>query len=168
MARIVMPVAEGFEDSELTVPMQRLREGGHEVTLLGSEAGVKVRGKRGEASVEIDETADHVLPEDFDLLVIPGGHSPDRLRVDPRIVDFVRRFFESGRPVAAICHGPQLLIEADVVRGKTLTSWPSVRRDLENAGATWIDRELVEDENLITSRKPGDLDVFCQALESQI
>lgn len=166
MARIAMPLAEGFEDSEFTVPYERLRDAGHEVVILGTDAGMKVTGKRGDASAEVDQTAGHAVVESFDALVIPGGYSPDRLRLDSRLVDFVRTFFETGRPVAAICHGPQLLIEADVVRGRTLTSWPSVRRDLENAGATWIDRELVEDGNLITSRKPQDLEAFCSAIES--
>ncbi len=168
MAKIAMPVAEGFEDSELSVPYERLRRAGHELTMIGADPGMKVHGKRGKTSIGIDERASSLVPESFDALVIPGGHSPDRLRLDARLVDFVRRFFETGRPVAAICHGPQLLIEADVVRGRTLTSWPSVRRDLENAGATWIDRELVEDENLITSRKPEDLEAFCRAIESQL
>ena len=153
MSKIAMPVAQGFEDSELSVPYERLRKAGHELTVIGADPGMKVHGKRGKTSIEIDERASSLMPESFDALVIPGGHSPNRLRLDARLVDFVRRFFE---------------IEADVVRGRTLTSWPSVRRDLENAGATWIDRELVEDENLITSRKPEDLEAFCQAIESQL
>jgi protease I len=168
MAKIAMPVAEGFEDSEFTVPYERLRAGGHEVVVVGSQPGTTVEGKRGDAKAEIERTAADLLPEDFDALVIAGGHSPDRLRLDSRLVAFVRDFFRTGRPVAAICHGPQLLIEADVVDGLTLTSWPSVRRDLENAGANWVDRELVEDGNLITSRKPEDLDAFCKAIESHI
>ncbi len=138
------------------------------VTVFGADPGLGVNGKRGETRIEFDESASSVVPESFDALVIPGGHSPDRLRLDARLVDFVRRFSGTGRPVAAICHGPQLLIEADVVRDRTLTSWPSIRRDLENAGATWIDRELVEDGNLITSRKPEDLEAFCRAIESQL
>jgi len=95
---------------------------------------------------------------------IPGGHSPDRLRMDEELVDFVRRFGESGRPIAAICHGPQLLIEADLVRGRTLTSWPSIRKDLENAGASWVDREVVEDGELISSRQPQDAEAFSRAI----
>src|SRR5689334_24281649 len=98
------------------------------------------------------------------MLLIPGGHSPDHLRMDESVVRFVRRFWETGKPVAAICHGPQLLIDADVVRGVTLTSWPSVRKDLENAGARWVDQPVVEDGRLITSRKPADLDAFCAAV----
>lgn len=164
MARIAMPVGPGFEDSELTVPYDRLREAGHEVVLLGSRKGERVEGKRGEASVTVEATASEVAPEDFGALVIPGGHGPDKLRMDEALVAFVRGFWETGRPVAAICHGPQLLIEADVVRGATLTSYASVRTDLRNAGATWVDEEVVEDGRLITSRKPDDLDAFCEAI----
>jgi len=168
MARIAMPLAEGFEDSEFSVPYERLTDAGHDVVVIGNEGGAKVEGKRGESSAEVEATADELRAEEFDALVIPGGQSPDHLRTNAELVAFVRRFWETGRPVAAVCHGPQLLIEADVVRGKTLTSWPSVRKDLENAGAHWVDREVVEDGSLITSRKPEDLDAFCRALEAKL
>jgi protease I len=115
-------------------------------------------------TAEIEAATDSADPADFDMVLIPGGYSPDHLRTDPAVVSFTRRFCDSGKWVAAICHGPQLLIEADVVRGRRLTSWPPVRKDLENAGATWIDREVVQDRNLITSRKPDDLDPFCDAV----
>jgi protease I len=105
-----------------------------------------------------------VTHNQFDALVIPGGYSPDHLRMDPRMVDLTRDMARSGRPVAAICHGPWMLAEADVARGRMMTSWPSIRTDLVNAGAKWIDREVVEDGNLITSRKPSDLDAFSEAL----
>jgi protease I len=164
MARIAILLAEDFEDSEFTVPYERLRAAGHEITVIGRTAGATVRGKRQRASAKIDATAQEVDPEKFDALVIPGGYSPDHLRLDKAAVSFVRRFWETGKPVAAICHGPQLLIEADVVAGKTLTSWPSVRKDLENARARWVDREVVEDGNLITSRKPDDLEAFSSAI----
>lgn len=164
MARIAMPLAQGFEDSEFSVPECRLRDAGHEIVVFGSAPGEIVTGKRGEAQVTVQTTAEALDVDDIDMLVIPGGLSPDRLRTDRRVVDFVRRFFDSGKPIAAICHGPQLLIEAEVVDGRTLTSWPSVRTDLENAGATWIDQDLVEDSNLVTSRKPEDLEVFCKAI----
>jgi protease I len=164
MAIIAMPLAAGFEDSEFTVPCERLREAGHEVIVFGSKAGEVVEGKRGEARATIETTARDLDVEAIDALVIPGGYAPDRLRTDREVVDFVRRFFDTGKPLAAICHGPQLLIEAEVVDGRTLTSWPSVRTDLVNAGATWIDQDLVEDSNLITSRKPEDLESFCKAI----
>jgi len=164
MARIAMPLADDFEDAEFTVPAERLRAAGHEVVVVGSKAGTTVKGKRGKASVTVESAAGGLDPGAFDVLVIPGGYSPDHLRLDPTVVAFVRTFAQSGKLVAAVCHGPQLLIEADAVRGRTMTSWPSVRKDLENAGARWVDREVVEDGNLITSRKPDDLAAFSQAI----
>jgi protease I len=168
MTRIAMPVAADYEDSELDVPYDTLRKAGHEVVLVGLEKGERLAGKRGESSVTTDVAVADVDADDFDALVVPGGYSPDKLRTDERMVAFVRAFGEADKPVAAICHGPQLLIEAGLVEGRTLTSWPSVRTDLENAGATWKDREVVEDGNLITSRKPEDLDAFCAAIESEL
>lgn len=164
MARIAIPLAEGFEDSEYGVPRERLDAAGHTCTVFGPEAGVTVHGKRGDVEAEVDAAASELDPDDFDMLLIPGGQSPDHLRTDAAVVDLVRRLASSGKPVAAICHGPQLLIEAEQVKGRTLTSWPSVRKDLENAGAHWVDRELVEDGELITSRKPDDLDAFCKVV----
>ena len=168
MARIAMPLAEDFEDSEYTVPFERLREAGHEVVVFGPAGGETVQGKRGEARASVTATAEALEPDDFDALVIPGGYSPDHLRLDEATVAFVRDFCESDKPVAAVCHGPQLLIEAGVVEGRTMTSWPSVRTDLENAGARWRDAEVVEDGNFITSRKPGDLDAFCDAILARL
>jgi protease I len=168
MSKIVMPVGDGFEDSEFQVPYDRLHEAGHEVLIVGLETGQTLRGKRGESQVTIEANAQTLNPDDFDAMVIPGGHGPDRLRMDQALVDFVRAFVRSGKPVAAICHGPQLLIEAEVVRGRTVTSWPSVRKDLINAGAHWVDQPLVEDGNLITSRKPDDLTAFTRAITQRL
>ncbi len=168
MAKVAIPVGEGFEDSELSEPLARLKDAGHEVVILGLERDERLWGKRGETMATIERIPADVEPEQFDALVIPGGSSPDHLRTDQAMVSFVRRFAESGRPVAAICHGPQLLIEAEVVEGRELTSWPSIRKDLENAGAKWVDREVVEDGNLITSRRPDDLDAFCDALLARL
>ena len=168
MAHIAMPLAADFEDSEYTVPRQRLEQAGHDVTVLGKKAGETVEGKQGEARVLVDRDAAALDPEEFDALVIPGGFSPDHLRTDPDVVDFVRRFVETGRPVAAICHGPQLLIEADAVEDREMTSWPSVRKDLQNAGAHWTDAEVVIDGNFVTSRKPDDLDAFCDAVLAKL
>lgn len=164
MATIAMPVGEGFEDSEFSEPFERLQDAGHSVVTFGAERGERIWGKRGQAMVTIEHIPDEIDPGQFDALVIPGGYSPDHLRTNQSVVSFVRRFVESGKPVAAICHGPQLLIEADAVEGREITSWPSVRKDLENAGARWVDREVVEDGNLITSRSPDDLDAFCDAI----
>jgi protease I len=168
MARIAMPLAEGFEDSEFTVPYERLKAEGHEILVIGAAKGDRLQGKRGRAKVFTDAAASEVQADEFDALVIPGGYSPDHLRLDPDVVSLVRQFAASGRLIAAVCHGPQLLIEADAVRGRTLTSWPSIRKDLENAGAAWLDRALVEDGNLITSRKPEDLNVFTAAIARRI
>src|SRR5262245_65494712 len=164
MATIAIPMANGFEDVEFTVPKQRLTDAGHRVTVLGLEAGERVHGRRRQATAHIEEVAGALEPEHVDALVIPGGHAPDELRMDRSVVSFVRRFWETGRPVAAGCHGPQLLIEADVVRDRRLTSYPSIKRDLANAGAVWVDREVVQDRNLITSRRPDDLEAFCDAI----
>ncbi|HEX5010394.1 MAG TPA: type 1 glutamine amidotransferase domain-containing protein [Planctomycetota bacterium] len=164
MARIAMLLGNEFEDSEFTVPRDRLAAAGHEVVIVGRRAGETVRGKRGEATATVAEAAEGLAADSFGALVIPGGHSPDALRTDEGVVDFVRRFARTGRPIAAVCHGPQLLIEAGLVRGRALTSWPSVRTDLLNAGARWEDREVVVDGNLITSRKPDDLPAFSRTL----
>ena len=164
MSKIAVPLADDFEDDEFSIPVGRLAEAQHEVVVMGVEPGAEVEGKRHRVRVEIDAAAARIDPDDFDMLLIPGGYSPDHLRTEPAVVSFVRRFCESGRPVAAICHGPQLLIEADAVRGRHLTSWPSVRKDLENAGATWSDQEVVVDGNLTTSRKPDDLEAFSNAV----
>jgi protease I len=168
MAKIAMLLGEGFEDSEFSEPCARLKEAGHEVVTVGLERGKRIRGKHGRAMATIDCTPDDVDPTTFDALVIPGGQSPDHLRTEPSMVSFVRRFAETDKPLAAICHGPQLLIEAEVVEGRDVTSWRSVRKDLENAGAHWIDRAVVEDGNLITSRCPDDLDEFCAAILARL
>ena len=168
MAKVAMPVGEGFEDSEFSRPLESLKAAGHEVVTLGVERGERVWGKNGKVMATIDAIPDDLDPAMFDALVIPGGQSPDHLRTNQSIVSFVRRFAESNKTVAAICHGPQLLIEADLVEGRQVTSWPSVRKDLENAGAQWVDRAVVEDGNIITSRRPEDLDAFCAAILARL
>jgi protease I len=164
MARIAIVLGNDFEDSEFRKPYDALREAGHQVDVLGAKAGETVHGKAGVENVEIQAAVADRDPEDYDALVIPGGYSPDHLRTELDIVDFVRDMVDDGKLVAAVCHGPQLLIEADVVEGKQLTSWPSVRTDLENAGAKWVDQEVVIDDRLITSRKPDDLPAFATAI----
>lgn len=168
MAHIAIPLAQDFEDSEFRVPYSRLKEAGHDIVVFGKQAGETVKGKRGEESFTVEKTAQGLSPNDFDALVIPGGFSPDHLRTDEPVVSFVREFCKTGKPVAAICHGPQLLIEADAVSGKTMTSFPSVRKDLQNAGVNWVDQEVVEDDNLITSRTPNDLDAFVNAIKKRL
>jgi protease I len=164
MAKVAFVLADMFEDSEFRVPHDRIRDAGHEVTVVGDEAGKEFEGKQGDERVTSDAGADSVSSEDYDALVIPGGYSPDKLRTHEGLVKFVRSFFDSDKPVAAICHAGSLLVEADAVRGRTVTSWPSVRTDMENAGAQWVDKEVVEDGNLITSRKPDVLEAFTAAI----
>jgi len=164
MARIALILGEMFEDSEFRKPYDRLREAGHEVVVIGAEAGKKIRGKKSQEEATTDASIKDVSVESFDALVIPGGYSPDHLRMDAKMVEFTRDFARSGKPVAAICHAPWMLVEADVVRGRTVTSWPSIKTDLVNAGARWIDREVVEDGNLVTSRNPDDLPIFCETI----
>lgn len=164
MASVAFLLADNFEDSEFKVPYDRLREEGHDITVLGSEAGKEVKGKQGDESFTIEASPDQVDPANFEALVIPGGYAPDKLRMDESVVKFTQSFLAGEKPVAAICHAGWLLAEADAVDGRTVTSYPSIRTDLVNAGAEWVDEEVVVDGNLITSRNPGDLDAFCKAI----
>jgi protease I len=168
MAKVAFVLTDDFEDSEFKVPYDRIREAGHQVTVIGTEAGKTVKGKKGRESFTTDAAPGDVDPGDFAALVVPGGYSPDKLRTDADLVSFVKKLGDAGTPVAAICHAGSLLIEADLVDGRTVTSWPSIRTDLENAGATWEDREVVVDGTLITSRKPDDLDAFTKAILDQL
>src|SRR3954468_5714686 len=168
MARIAMILGEDFEDSEFRKPYDALREAGHLVEILGAEQGVSVTGKKGHEKIKIEQAAADWDPAEYDALVIPGGYSPDHLRTEKPVVAFVKQMVESGKLIAAVCHGPQLLIEVDAVKGKHLTSWPSVKKDLENAGAKWTDKDVVIDDLLITSRKPDDLDAFSAAINKQL
>ncbi len=168
MARIAVIADDMFEDSELRQPYDRLREAGHEVVLIGLEAGKQITGKRGREKLTVERAVQDVSADAFDALVIPGGYSPDRLRMSRPMVAFTRAFFDQEKVVAAVCHAPWMLIEADVAEGRTVTSWPSIRTDLINAGARWVDREVVVDGNLITSRRPDDLPAFSEAILRRI
>lgn len=168
MARIGFIVDEMFEDSELRVPLDRARLAGHDVVIIGLRAGKIVSGKKGHEHVRIDVGIEDVAADELDALVIPGGYSPDHLRTNEEIVDLVREVLADEKPVAAICHAGSLLVEADVCEGRTVTSWPSIKTDLVNAGARWVNREVVEDGNLITSRQPEDLEAFTDALLRQV
>ncbi|HEU4996758.1 MAG TPA: type 1 glutamine amidotransferase domain-containing protein [Gemmatimonadaceae bacterium] len=160
--RVAVLATDGVEESELTEPRKALDDAGAITQLVSPKDGVIRSWQNGNWSRE--HKVDVSLAEvgyNYDALLLPGGvMNPDRLRMDPRAVGFVRSFFEQGKPVAAICHGPWLLVEADVVRGRTVTSWPSIKTDLKNAGADWVDREVIADEGLVTSRKPADIPAF--------
>jgi protease I len=162
--RVAMLVEEGFEDRELTGPLDALRAAGATVTIVGPTAGTEFRGKRGSAVVTSDIAAGGTRIDDFDALVIPGGHAPDKMRMRHAMVDLARDAMQAGKPVAAICHGPQLLISAGALRGRTLTCWPSIAIDVKNAGGLYVDKPVVEDGNLITSRKPDDVPAFSEAI----
>jgi protease I len=168
MAKVAFIVDEMFEDSEFRVPYDGVRQAGHEAVIVGLSSGKKLEGKKGKETVTTDVSIEEVSPEEFDALVIPGGYSPDKIRTNEKMVELTRSILQSSKPVAAICHAGWVLAEADVIRGRTVTSWPSIRTDLVNAGANWIDQEVVEDDNLITSRKPDDLDAFTKSLLTQI
>ena len=162
--RVAILVEEEFEDRELTGPLESLRAAGADVTIVGPTKGASFRGKRGDATVTADMSAGEARMRDFDALVIPGGHAPDKMRLRHAMVDLARDAMEAGKPVAAICHGPQLLISANALRGRTLTCWPSIAIDVKNAGGLYVDKPVVEDGNLITSRKPDDVPVFSEAI----
>jgi protease I len=161
---IAMLVEEEFEDRELVGPLDALRAAGATVTIVGPTARTEYRGKRGSAAVTADMAAGAARIADFDALVIPGGHAPDRMRMRHAMVDLARDAMQAGKPVAAICHGPQVLISANVLRGRTLTCWPSIAIDVKNAGGLYVDKPVVEDGNLITSRKPDDVPQFSEAI----
>jgi protease I len=163
MAKVAFVLGDDFEDSEFKVPYDRIREAGHKVTVVGTDT-TEVKGKKGKEKFTPEATPKEVNADQFDAVVIPGGYSPDKLRTDDGIVSLVQKIYGADKPVAAICHAGSLLIEADAVNGKRMTSWPSIRTDLINAGARWEDSEVVEDGNVITSRKPDDLDAFCAAI----
>jgi protease I len=158
--RIACLLAPDFEDSEYRKPFDAFTDAGHEVTVIGVEEGKELKGKKGQETVLTDVAIDAVTPDQFDALFLPGGYSPDQLRADQRMVDFTRAFFTTERPVFAVCHGPQLLLTADVHSGRTLTAWQTVQGDLAKAGANVVDQEVVVDGNLVTSRKPDDLEAF--------
>jgi protease I len=162
--RVAVLVEEEFEDRELTGPVAALREAGATVVIVGPTAGMTFTGKRGEATITSDLAAGAARMKEFDALVIPGGHAPDKMRMRHAMVDLARDAMDAGKPVAAICHGPQVLISANALRGRTLTCWPSIAVDVKNAGGLYVDKPVVEDKNLITSRKPDDVPVFCEAL----
>lgn len=169
--KVAILLTEGVEQVEALEPKRALEEAGATTHIVAPEEG-RVRAwnhtEWGD-EIEVDVSLDRANPEDYDALVLPGGvMNPDKLRMDDRAVAFTRHFIDAGKPVASICHGPWMLIEADAVRGRTVTSYPSLRTDLRNAGAEWVDREVVVDRGVITSRKPADLEAFNRKLIEEI
>ena len=162
--KIACVLGQGFEDSEFRVPYDRLKEEGYQVDVIGLKAGEELKGYKGKETVKADKAIDQVKPDDYDALLIPGGQSPDHLRVDKRMVEFVKAFDQAGKVIAAVCHGPQLLIAAHLVKGRTLTAWQTIQDDLKQIGATVKDEAVVKDRNWITSRKPDDLKQFSDAI----
>jgi protease I len=169
--RVAFLATDGVEQVELTEPWKAVEKEGGTPELISIESG-EIQGFDGLDKADrfaVDRTADQGTADDYDGLVLPGGvANPDRLRTDESAVSFIRAFFEAGKPVAVICHGPWTLVEADVVRGRTLTSWPSLKTDIRNAGGNWVDEEVHVDNGLVTSRKPDDLPAFCDKLVEEI
>jgi protease I len=158
--KIACLLADGFEDSEFHIPCDWLSAAGYTVEVIGARAGDALNGEKGRETVVVDLAIDEAEVDNYEGMLIPGGHSPDILRADARFVEFVRAFDATGRPLAAVCHGPQILLTAELQAGRTLTAWPTVQGDLRQAGAHVVDREVVVDDNWITSRKPADLEAF--------
>src|SRR5215831_6063579 len=161
--KVAILVADGFEQVEMTKPREALDEAGAQTKIVSLKSG-KIQGMnhadKGD-KFDVDLTVDHARPEQFDALMIPGGLlNPDAMRTNERALNFARHFFRQRKPVAVICHGPQLLINADLVRGRKMTSWPAIQVDMRNAGARWVDQEVVVDNGLVSSRKPDDIPAF--------
>lgn len=169
--KVAFLATDGVEQIELTEPWNALRDAGADLTLVADKEGEIQGVNHGEQAdkFRVDKVVDQVTARDFDALVLPGGvRSPDKLRTNAKAVEFVRGFMEADKPVAAICHGPWLLVEAGAVKGRTLTSWPSLRTDISNAGGEWVDKQVEVDQKLVTSRKPDDLPAFCEKLVSML
>jgi protease I len=161
--KVAILVADGFEQVEMTKPREALEEAGAETKIVSLKSG-KIQGMnhmdKGD-QFDVDLTLDEARPGNFDALLIPGGlYNPDTMRMNPKALDFARHFFREGKPVGAICHGPQVLISADLVRGRRMTSWPAIEVDMRNAGARWVHEEVVVDNGLVSSRKPDDIPAF--------
>ena len=159
MSKIAVIITDMFQDVEYQKPAEAFRKAGHELVHVGLKEGSQVKGEHG-ALVKIEKAVHDVTADDFDALFIPGGYSPDKLRVDPDAIRFAKEFFTVNKPVLAICHAAQLLITAQVLKGRRVTGWMSIVQDIKNAGAEYVDAEVVVDRNLVSSRKPDDIPAF--------
>jgi protease I len=164
MKKIAMLVTQDFEDSEARLPLEAVKNAGFHLEIIAPRVDQTLKGKKGKFSLKSDLAIASARAEDYDLLIIPGGHSPESLRTEPGAVEFVRAFGRTGRPIAAVCHGPQLLISAELTKGRKMTCYKSVAVDLKNSGALYEDSPLVVDGPFITSRQPEDLPQFCEAI----
>ena len=166
--RVAILIEHGVEDAEFQIPYKALKMAGIDVVVLGSRTNEDYKGKQGKLSMKADATTTEASPEEFDAVIIPGGMAPDRMRVNPNTVQFVRSAMQQGKLIAAVCHGPQVLIEGDLLKGKNATGFMAIRKDMQNAGAHYINEPLVVDGNLITSRQPSDLAIFTTAILSRL
>lgn len=166
--KVAILIEQGVEDAEFTVPYNALKQAGMEVVILGSRMDEKYKGKQGKLSIQADGTTTEAIAAEFDAVVIPGGMAPDKMRQNPNTVRFVQEAIQQGKLVAAVCHGPQLLIEGDLLKGKQVTGFNAIAKDIINAGGNYLDEPLVVDGNLITSREPGDLPIFTTAILSRL
>lgn len=164
MSKVAFLLASQFEDSEMQVPYDEIKKAGHQTEIIGLKAGEKLTGKQGKAEYTAEKSIKDVKAGDYDAVVIPGGSSPENLRLDPNILEFVKQLDSSKKPIAAICHGPQILSSADLLKGRTITSYPPLQDDMVNAGATFEDKEVVVDGNFITSRTPKDEPAFVREI----
>ncbi|MCC3374718.1 type 1 glutamine amidotransferase domain-containing protein [Cohnella sp. REN36] len=158
--KVAFLLADGYEDSEMKNPYDALIENGNDVDIISTRKGAELKGKKGTITYTSHLTASEANPDDYEAVVIPGGKSPEALREDPAVIDFVVKANQKGLPISAICHGPQVLAKAGLLQGKTLTSYPGIRDEVEAAGGKFVDREVVVDGNLITSRGPQDEPAF--------
>ena len=165
--KIAILATDGFEQAELQEPLKALRNEGAQVDIVAPHSG-EIQGMRHHdkgATMKVDRTLDEARPEDYNAIVLPGGvANPDQLRTIEKAVAFARHFFDAKKPIAVICHGPWTLVEAGIVKGVEMTSWPSLKTDLKNAGANWVDKEVVVDQGIVSSRKPDDLPAFCKKM----
>jgi protease I len=165
--KIAILATDGFEQAELQEPLKALKQEGAQVDIIAPHGG-EIQGMRHHDKgdkVKVDRTLDDARADDYSGVVLPGGvANPDQLRTIPKAVQFARQFFDAKKPIAVICHGPWTLVEAGVVKGIEMTSWPSLKTDLENAGARWVDKEVVVDQGIVSSRKPDDLPAFCKKM----